>query len=164
MFAELHWCTWLNISLKKLQLIFSTPEPKAHWWAYSIGMPPSSVVHRCQHFQTSSPLKPLGQLKPNFIWSLHGLGERKFVQMVVVTSPRWPPCPYMLKTFKSLLLQNRMAEIIEVWYTASTKLVQMKTPDWPLTFLLKGQIWFLMLFYRKAPKQGISQNLLQSMM
>ena len=31
------------------------------------------------HFQTSSPLKPLGQSKPNFTWSLLGKGERKFV-------------------------------------------------------------------------------------
>ena len=35
-----------------------------------------SVVHT---LQTSSQ-KPLGQLKPNFIWSHYGLGERKFVQ------------------------------------------------------------------------------------
>ena len=31
------------------------------------------------HFQTSSPLKPLGQSKPNFKWSLLGKGERKFL-------------------------------------------------------------------------------------
>ena len=54
----------------------------------------------CQHFQTYSPLKLLGQLKPNFIKSLLGAGKRKFVQTVVVTWPRWPPCPYMLKTLK----------------------------------------------------------------
>ena len=32
--------------------------------------------------------------------SLHGMGERKFVQPVLVTWPRWPPCPYMVKTLK----------------------------------------------------------------
>ena len=37
---------------------------------------PSSVR---SHFQTFSPLKPLGQSKPNFMWSLLGKGERKFV-------------------------------------------------------------------------------------
>ena len=31
------------------------------------------------HFQTSSPLKPLGQSKPTFMWCLLGKGERKFV-------------------------------------------------------------------------------------
>ena len=56
---------------------------------------PSSVR---QHFQTSSPLKPLGQLNSNFIWRLLRTGEQKFVQMFLVTWPRWPPCPYMVKT------------------------------------------------------------------
>ena len=28
------------------------------------------------------------------------MGERKFVQMVLVTSPRWPPCPFMIKFLK----------------------------------------------------------------
>ena len=36
-------------------------------------------------FQTSSPLKPLGQLKSNYIWRLLRTRERKFVQMVLVT-------------------------------------------------------------------------------
>ena len=51
-------------------LLVSSPEPKAHWWAFtcSIDRHPSSV--RRQHFQTSSPQKSLGQLKPNFMWSL----------------------------------------------------------------------------------------------
>ena len=43
---------------------------------------PSSVRPQ---FQTSSPLKPLGQLNSNFIWRLLRMGERKFVQMVLVT-------------------------------------------------------------------------------
>ena len=28
------------------------------------------------HFQTPSPLKPLGRLKSNYMWSIHGKGER----------------------------------------------------------------------------------------
>ena len=42
---------------------------------------PSSSVRLSSvrsHFQTSS-LKPLGQSKPNFMWSLLGKGEQKFV-------------------------------------------------------------------------------------
>ena len=31
------------------------------------------------HFQRSSSLKPLGQSKPNFMWSLLGKGEQKFI-------------------------------------------------------------------------------------
>ena len=36
-----------------------------------------SVVHT---LQTSSPQKPLGQSKPNFIWGPHGSRERKFIR------------------------------------------------------------------------------------
>ena len=32
------------------------------------------------------------------------MGERKIAKMVAV---HWPPCPYMVKTFKNLLLQKR---------------------------------------------------------
>ena len=35
------------------------------------------------------------------------MGKRKIAKMVAVHSPRWPPCPYMVKTFKNLLLQNQ---------------------------------------------------------
>ena len=35
------------------------------------------------------------------------MGERKIAKMVLVGWPRWPPCTYMVKTFKNLLLQNR---------------------------------------------------------
>ena len=60
-----------------------------------------------QHFQTTSPLKPLSQFCSNFIWSLLRVGERKIAKMVAVRWPRWPPRPYVVKTFKNLLLQNR---------------------------------------------------------
>ena len=48
-------------------------------------------------FSNFFSLENAGRLKPNFIWSLHGMGERKFVQMVQVKSPIWPPCLYMVK-------------------------------------------------------------------
>ena len=70
------------------QVIFSSPELKALWWAYRIGRPPSAVRLSSTLFKTSQ--KSLGRLKPNFIWSFHGMGERKFVQTVIVTWPRWP--------------------------------------------------------------------------
>ena len=41
------------------------------------------------------------------------------IQMVYVTWPRWPPCPYMVKTLKNLLLWNQKAEDLESWYVAS---------------------------------------------
>ena len=42
----------------------------------------------------------------NFIWSLHGMGERKFVQTVQVTWPRWPPCQYIIKTLKKVFFSG----------------------------------------------------------
>ena len=63
-------------------------------------------------------LETLGQLKPDFMWSLHGMGEWKWVQMVYVTWPRWPPWPDMVKTFKNFLLLNQKAYVLETWYAA----------------------------------------------
>ena len=83
----------------------SSSGPKAHRRAYSIPMVrrPSSVRPQ---FQTSPP-KPLGQLKLNFIWNLIGKRGRKFVCGIWVTRPRWPPFPCMVKTLQTLLLRNR---------------------------------------------------------
>ena len=65
--------------------IFSSPEPLGsqgelieYPWIRRPSVRPSASVVR-PHFQTSSPLKPLGQSKPNFIWCLLGKGERKIV-------------------------------------------------------------------------------------
>ena len=35
--------------------------------------------------------------------------------MVQVTWPRWPPCPYMVKTFKKILLQSQKSYEVETW-------------------------------------------------
>ena len=59
-------------------------------------------------------------IKPNFMWSLSGIGERKFVQMVQVTWPRWPPCPYMVETWKIIVLWNQKADDLESLYAASS--------------------------------------------
>ena len=69
-----------------VQPFFSSPEPlgsQGELLVYPLSRRPS-VVRRCpsssvHHFQRSSPLKPLGQSKPNFMWSLLGKGERKSV-------------------------------------------------------------------------------------
>ena len=45
-------------------------------WSGVRRLSPSSGVR--PQFQMSSPLKPLCQSKPNFMWSLLGKGERKF--------------------------------------------------------------------------------------
>ena len=42
-------------------------------WVDSVGVCLASVSY--QHFQTSSPQKPIDRFKPNIIWSLHELGN-----------------------------------------------------------------------------------------
>ena len=70
------------------------------------------VWENCSEFQTTSPLEPLGQFCSNFMWSFLRVGERKIAKMVAVSWPRWPPRPYMVKTFKNLL-QNRECLLAE---------------------------------------------------
>ena len=137
-------------------VIVSSPEPKAHWWAYGIGRPLSSVgMCVCLHFQTS--LKPLGQLKPVFMWSRHGTGEWKFVQMVQVTWPIWPPCPYMVKTLKNLLLWNQKADDLETYAASSAQVLTSLFKWWPWVdiylFLRQGQICSLMRLYGNTLQQ-----------
>ena len=52
--------------------------------------------------------------------------------MVQVTWPRRPPRPYMLKTFKNLLLMNRKAFDLETWLAALwTQALQSLYKWWP---------------------------------
>ena len=44
--------------------------------------------------------KPLGYLKPNFIWKLMGVRKWKCTLKSLVTKPRWRPWPYRLKTLQ----------------------------------------------------------------
>ena len=79
-----------GISLKnKRTRIFSSPVPKAHWWAYRIGRPPSSVVHTFKHLLRNH-LANQSQIS-------YGTSIGQTVQ---VTWPSWPPCLYMVKTLK----------------------------------------------------------------
>ena len=63
--------------------VFSSPEPSGSQgelivYPWSGVRRPLSVLS-VHTFQTSSPLKPLDQSKPNFMWSLLGKGEQKFI-------------------------------------------------------------------------------------
>ena len=120
--------------------LFSSPEPKAHRWANSIPVTPASVRRLssvvCQHFQTSSPLKLLGQLNSYFICRLLRMGERKFAQMVLVTWPRWPSRPYMVKTLKKSSSPEPEGRwpwdlVCSIGVVGPTKFVQMMILGWP---------------------------------
>ena len=67
-----------------------------------------------QQFQTSFSQKQSDRLKSIYILSLHETSRPKFIETGEVTLPRCPPCPYMVSTFKNLLLQNRTAGDFEL--------------------------------------------------
>ena len=107
-------------------LFISLPEPKALWWAYRIGRPLSSVVCpsvrpsvRHPHSLNIFSWETTGPIEAKFHIESPWMGERRFVQTVLVTWPRWLPCPYMVKTLKNLLLRNQKADDLETWYAAS---------------------------------------------
>ena len=81
--------------------IFSSPE-LCSVWAIVITFRPSSVHLLTFSNDFSEDAKPI-----LLTWSLLRVGEWKIAKMVAVRWPRWPPCPYMVKIFKNLLLQNR---------------------------------------------------------
>ena len=50
--------------------------------------------------KTGFSQEPLGQSKPNFICKLSGSRKWKFIDMMLVTWPKWLPCLYMVKTLQ----------------------------------------------------------------
>ena len=128
----------------------------------AIHWPLSKVTH-IQHFKTSFPKTTLGQLKPNFLLSLHGILGWKFVQMFRVTWPRWLPGSYMVKVWK----KNPSSEPRSRWswnlvysfgyyqissnedtgLTLPSFIPQLKTLGWPCPFLWHSQICFVMLLH-----------------
>ena len=77
-----------------------------------------------------------------------GQGNEKLLKWL---SSRWPPYPYMVKSFKNLLLQNRgflmAVEIIRD--RRSTETAKIMVVHWHLTSLRRDQICFPMDFYGK---------------
>ena len=71
------------------------------------------------NFKMSVFLKLFKQFSPDFTWDLLSKGYCQFLQMVAGNWTRRPQCPYMLKTLKSLLLQNQESFRAESWYKAS---------------------------------------------
>ena len=112
---------------------------------------------KCWEFQMTS-LEPLGQCCSNFIWSLPGAGESKIAKIVAVHWPKWPPCPYMVKTFKNLLLQNRGCLVPESLHKSSG------TGGLPkLTYLWRGQVCFWAPYICMEKMLIISNDLLWSL-
>ena len=111
-----------------------------------------SKVTQIQHFKTSFPKITLGQLKPNFVLSLHGILGWKFVQMFRVTWPRWLPGSYIVKIWKTksffgtkkpMILKLGIQLRVLKYYQISSN----EDTGWPCPFLWHGQICFVMLLH-----------------
>ena len=112
---------WVRVRTASLFLRFDV---KHRLWVLVRTAPVQLIVYPCsdvrcrrrcrrsrrrhQLFQTS-PLKLLGQSKPNGMWSL---------LRIYINGPRRPPCPYMVQTFTNLL-QNQKTYDLETWHVAS---------------------------------------------
>ena len=72
----------------------------------------------CQHFRTSSPLKPLGKLNSSFIWRLYRTREQSLFKWSWSHEQDGRHAHIWLKTFKTLLFQNQKADDLGTWYVA----------------------------------------------
>ena len=72
----------------------------------------------CPHFQTSSPLKPLGRLKPNFIMEPPWDGETKVCSNGPGHMTKMVAMPTYGKNLKSLHLLSPKADELKTWYAA----------------------------------------------
>ena len=136
-------------------------------WTNSIGRlrcPSVVVVVRRPHSlnifssETAWPIKVKFHMEPP--WDR----ETKFVQMVQVTWPRWPPCLYMIKALKNLL-QNQKADDFGIWYAASGARVLLSLfsddPGLTLTYFTARSNFVLCAFvWEKNVKQCTFQKLL----
>ena len=106
-----------------------------------------------KNVENSKQLLLWSQCCSNVIWSLLGIGERMIAKMVIVHWPRWLPRPYMVKPFKTLLLQNQITPGASSFTQIivdrrSTKIAKIMDPRWCLTFLWQGCICFPQAFVR----------------
>ena len=120
--------------------------------------------HLHTKLKTCFSQKPLSQSKPIFICKLSGTRKLKFIGMMLVTWPKWLPCPHMVKTLqKSSSLEpvdrfpwNLVCSIDD---SCPSRFVQMMILGWPWPILRQDQIWYRRLFYRKKWKLLIFQNI-----
>ena len=135
--------------------IVSSPEPKVQWWAYSI-VPHTSTFSNIFPSETSGPVEAKSYVEPP--WDG---GTKSLFKWSLVTWPRWPPCPYMVKIFSGTKKADDIENLVcSIGCMSTTKFIQMMTLDWPWPILWQGQIWSVMLSYGKKVKQWIFQKLL----
>ena len=92
------------------------------------------------------------------------MGERKIVQTILVTWPRWPQCPYMVKTLKNLLFRNQKADDLGTWYAAlGARVLSSCSNDDPeliLTYSTAGSnLSFYVFVWEKGKTKDFSETI-----
>ena len=93
-------------------LLFSSPEP--------LGSQGELIVYHGPSFNNFKDLL-LGNHLANQSKILSEASIRRGNESVknnLGHTTRWPPCPFMVKTFKTLLFQNPKSYDLETWYVA----------------------------------------------
>ena len=151
--------------VSNFSLIFSSPEPKAHWWAYRIGRPPLSV---CRPHSLNISSETTGPIEAKFHMEPPWDGGTK----VCSNSPGHMTKMTAMPIYDKNLKKSYSPEpngwwpwnlVCSIGGSSTTKCVQMVTLGWPWHILRQGQIWYLMLLYGKKVKQWIFQKLLSCM-
>ena len=137
-----------------LALFISPPEPKAHWWAYSIDRHPSSVVRRMSHFVRRLSVNIFKYLLLRRHWPIEATF---YVEALYVGGTKVPSnghghmtkmaaMPIYDKNLKkSSSLEPNRRWSVETWYTAlCTRVVPNSFKWWPWvdTDLFYGKFTF----------------------
>ena len=153
--------------------LFRSPEPKAHWWAYSIGMHQSYVV-RCpssvnifKHLLIRSHFANLANftVEPPWVWGTVGKSSFKW-SWSHEKNGRHAHIRLKLKKKKnkkktsSLEPNSRLSWnlICSIGYLSTTKFLQMMILGWPLTFLRKVIFGSLCIYMGKCLNGGLLRN------
>ena len=136
-------------SLNKVRMsIFSSPDPKTHWWAYRIGRPPSSLIchlsirnpHSSNIFssETTEPISVKFLVEPP--WDrgtkVCSNGPGHITKMAAM-----PIYGKNLKKSSSLEPKGwwPLNLVCRIGCSSTTKYLQMMTLSWPWTFLQQSQ-------------------------
>ena len=95
-------------------ILFSSPEPKAHWWAYRVGRPPSSV---CRPHSLNISSETAWPIKVKFHKEPPWGGGTKVCSNSPGHMTKMAAMP--IKTLWNLLLRNQNVNDLESWYAAS---------------------------------------------
>ena len=152
-------------SVVKPHSIFSSPEPKAHWWAYRIRRPTPYVFHRPQSLnifssETTGPIEAKFHMESpwNRGTKVCSNGPGHMIKMAAM--------PIYIKNLKKSSPEPKgrwpWNLVCNIRYTSTTKFVQKMTLGWPWPILRQGQIWSVIYYLEVLTGHLVFINFLRS--